>query len=138
MPYAKTTGESMADDDRRKRGMKMFDEVYGGIVPFPPEELHDAFLFNTVDQLFSEVWSRPQMSIRDRRLFVMGIIAAQAEADTFEIQVRAALHKGELSPEDIHELAVILPYYVGYPRGSRMRAVTQKVLGELKKKQAGA
>jgi 4-carboxymuconolactone decarboxylase len=126
----------MSDNERRKRGMTMFDEVYGGIVPFPPEELHDDFLFNTVDQLFAEVWTRPQMSVRDRRLFVMGMIAAQAEADTFEIQVRAALHKGELSPADVHELAVILPYYVGYPRGSRMRAVTQKVLGELKKKQA--
>lgn len=128
----------MSDSERRERGMTMFNEVYGGIVPFPPEELHDDFLFNTVDQLFSEVWSRPTMSIRDRRLFVMGMIAAQAEADTFEIQVRAALHKGELTPEEIHELAVILPYYVGYPRGSRMRAVTQKVLGELKKKQAAA
>jgi 4-carboxymuconolactone decarboxylase len=127
----------MSDSERRVRGMKMFNEVYGGIVPFPAEELHDDFLFNTVDQLFSEVWSRPTMSIRDRRLFVMGMIAAQAEADTFEIQVRAALHKGELTPADIQELAVILPYYVGYPRGSRMRAVTQKVLGELKKKAAG-
>jgi 4-carboxymuconolactone decarboxylase len=126
----------MSDSERRTRGMTMFNEVYGGIVPFPAEELHDDFLFNTVDQLFSEVWSRPQMSIRDRRLFVMGMIAAQAEADTFEIQVRAALHKGELTPADIQELAVILPYYVGYPRGSRMRAVTQKVLGELKKKAA--
>jgi 4-carboxymuconolactone decarboxylase len=124
----------MADDERRKKGLKYFDEVYGGIVPFPPESLHDDFLFNTVDQLFSEVWSRPTMSIRDRRLFVMGIIAAQAEADTFEIQVRAALHKGELTPADIRELAVILPYYVGYPRGSRMRGVTQKVLADVEKK----
>ncbi len=124
----------MSDNERRRLGIKMFDEVYGGIVPLPPKEVHDDFLFNTIDQLFSEVWSRPQMSIRDRRLFVMGIIAAQAEADTFEIQVRAALHKGELSAEDIQELAVILPFYVGYPRGSRMRAVTQKVFGEVKEK----
>ena len=124
----------MSDDERRARGMKMFNEVYGGIVPFPAEHLHDDFLFNTVDQLFSEVWSRTTMSIRDRRLFVMGMIAAQAEADTFEIQVRAALHKGELTPADIRELAVILPYYVGYPRGSRMRGVTQKVLAEVEGK----
>jgi 4-carboxymuconolactone decarboxylase len=126
----------MADDERRKKGMKYFDEVYGGIVPFPAKELHDDFLFNTVDQLFSEVWSRPTMSIRDRRLFVMGMIAAQAEGDTFEIQIRAALHKGELTPDEIRELAVILPYYVGYPRGSRMRAVTQRVLAEIEKKPA--
>jgi 4-carboxymuconolactone decarboxylase len=124
----------MSDSERRKRGMKLFDDVYGGIVPFPPEELHDDFLFNNVDQLFSEVWSRPQMSIRDRRLFVMGMIAAQAEDATFEIQVRAALHKGELTPADIRELVVILPYYVGYPKATRMRYVTQRVLAEVEKK----
>src|SRR5215469_16773569 len=99
----------MSDSERRKRGMTMFNEVYGGIVPFPPEELHDDFLYNNVDQLFAEVWSRPAMSIRDRRLFIMGIICAQAEDATFEIQVRAALHKGELTPSDVRELITILP-----------------------------
>ncbi len=128
----------MTDDERRKRGMKMFDEVYGGVVPFPAKELHDDFLFNNVDQLFSEVWARPQMSIRDRRLFVMGIICAQAEDGTFEIQVRAALHKGELTPDDIRELIVILPYYVGYPRATKMRYVTQRVLAEVEKKAKAA
>ena len=75
---------SEQDDERRARGMKMFDEVYGGIVPFPQPELHDDFLDRNVDQLFAEIWSRPTMSIRDRRLVVIGMIAAQGEADTFE------------------------------------------------------
>ena len=123
----------MADsqDERRKRGMKMFDEVYGGIVPFPPEELHDDFLDRNVDQLFAEIWSRPTMSIRDRRLIVIGMIAAQGEADTFEIQLRAALHKGELTPADLQEIIVLLPYYIGYPKASRLRYVMQKIYKEL-------
>jgi 4-carboxymuconolactone decarboxylase len=123
----------MADDERRRRGMEYFNEVYGGVVPFPPEHLHDDFLFNTVDQLFSEVWARPTMSVRDRRLVLIGVIASQAEADVFEIQIRAALHKGELSRDDVKEITLLLPYYIGYPRASRMRAVTQKIFAEMDK-----
>ena len=33
----------MAGEDRRARGKKMFSEVYGGVVPLPPEE-NDEFL----------------------------------------------------------------------------------------------
>ena len=126
-------GKRVSDAERRQRGMTYFNEVYGGIVPFPPEHLHDDFLFNTVDQLFSEVWSRPGMSIRDRRLVAIGIIASQAEEMTFEIQIRAALHKGELSRDDVKEIVVLLPYYIGYPKASRMRAVTQRIFAEMDK-----
>ncbi len=76
------------------------------------------------------------MSIRDRRLFVMGMIAAQGEPDTFEIQIRSALHKGELTPDHVRELVVLLPFYLGYPLASRMRYVTQRILGEIDR-QAG-
>ncbi len=121
-----------SNDERRQRGIKMFEEVYGGVVPFPPKEYHDDFLFLTIDQLFSEVWSRPEMSVRDRRLVAMGVIAALGEATTFEIQVRAALKKGELSRKQVEELLIFLPYYVGYPRATSMRAVAMKVLAETK------
>ncbi len=126
----------MSDNERRARGMKLFDDVYGGVVPFPPEHLHDDFLFTMVDELFSEVWARPTMSIRDRRLVAIGVIASQGEADTFEIQVRASMHKGELSRDDIKEIVLLLPYYIGYPRASRMRAVTQRIFAELDQKAA--
>lgn len=128
----------MSDDERRARGMQYFNEVYGGIVPFPPEHLHDDFLFNNVDQLFAEIWSRPKMSIRDRRLVLIGVIASQAEEMTFEIQIRAALHKGELTRDDVKEIIVLLPYYIGYPKASKMRAITQRIFAEMDKKAAAA
>ena len=87
------------------------------------------FLFNTIDHLFAEVWSRPGMSIRDRRLVLIGIIAAQAEVETLEIQLRAALHKGELTTDDVREIVVLLPYYIGYPRSSRILLMSQRPPG---------
>jgi len=65
------------------------------------------------------------------RLVVIGMIAAQGEADTFEIQLRAALHKGELTPADIQEIIVLMPYYIGYPKAARLRYVMQKIYKEL-------
>lgn len=123
----------MADSERRTRGKKLFDEVYGGIVPYPAPDKQGDFLFNTIDQLFAEVWSRTTMSIRDRRLVLIGIIAAQAEVETLEIQLRAALHKGELTTEDVREIVVLLPYYIGYPRSSRILLMSQRLLAEIEK-----
>jgi len=78
------------------------------------------------------------MSVRDRRLVTIGIIASQAEETTFEIQIRAALHKGELSREDVQEIVILLPYYIGYPKATRMRAVTQRIFAEMDKAKAAS
>ncbi len=125
--------DATREDGRRARGRQFFDEVYGGIVPYPDKDRQGDFLFNTIDHLFAEVWSRPGMSIRDRRLVLIGIIAAQAEVETLEIQLRAALHKGELTTEDVREIVVLLPYYIGYPRSSRILLMSQRLLAEIEK-----
>jgi 4-carboxymuconolactone decarboxylase len=126
----------MADSERRTRGKKLFDEVYGGIVPYPAPDKQGDFLFNTIDQLFAEVWSRTTMSIRDRRLVLIGAIAAQGEIETLEIQLRAALHKGELTPDEVREIVVLLPHYIGYPKAGKILVMTQRILPDYEQKAA--
>jgi 4-carboxymuconolactone decarboxylase len=115
----------MIDDERRRRGEQVFDAVYGGIVELPPAGERDAFLDTMLGQLFAEVWSRETLSVRDRRLLVMGAIAALGERDLFGFQARAALAKGELTREQIDEVLLTLAQYVGYPRASGLRAVVK-------------
>jgi 4-carboxymuconolactone decarboxylase len=115
----------MIDDERRRRGEQVFDAVYGGIVELPPAGERDAFLDTMLGQLFAEVWSRETLSVRDRRLLVMGAIAALGERDLFGFQARAALAKGELTREQIDEVVLTLAQYVGYPRASGLRAVVK-------------
>jgi 4-carboxymuconolactone decarboxylase len=122
----------MTNDERRARGEEMFHEVYGGIVPLPP--VNDDFLRLLLDQLFAEVWSREALSIRDRRLILVGVLAALGEGETFEIQIRAALTRGELTREQVEEVLIFLPSYVGYPRASRLRAIVQRIFAETKGK----
>ena len=119
------------DSERRKLGLKMFEEVYGGVVPVPPEEYRGAFFWQTIDQLFSETWSRPNMSIRDRRLVALGAVAALGETDMFEIKIRAAIKKGELTKAQVEDLMLFLPAYISYPRTSKILAITQKIFAEM-------
>ena len=123
---------SETDTKRRERGLKMFEEVYGGVVPVPPPEHRGAFFWQTIDQLFSETWSRPNMSIRDRRLVALGAVAALGETEMFEIQLRAAIKKGELTKAQVEDLVLFLPAYISYPRTSRILMIMNKIFAEMK------
>ncbi len=120
------------DEERRALGLKMFEEVYGGVVPVPPPERRGAFFNQTIDQLFAEVWSKPALSIRDRRLVTLGAVAALGEGDMFEIQLRAALTKGEFTRQQVEDLVMFLPAYVGYPRTSKVLAIMYRVFEDMK------
>jgi 4-carboxymuconolactone decarboxylase len=87
-------------------------------------------LEKTVDHLFGEVWSRPGLSIRDRRLLVIGATAALGRADLIEIQVRGALANGELSAEELREAVLQLQYYVGWGNGTALNNGVEAALRE--------
>jgi 4-carboxymuconolactone decarboxylase len=118
----------MTDDERRERGERAFAAVYGGVVELPPPAERDAFLETMLGQLFAEVWSRDVLSVRDRRLLIMGAIAALGERELFGIQARAALAKNELTREQLDEAVLTLVQYVGYPRASGLRAVVKTLV----------
>jgi 4-carboxymuconolactone decarboxylase len=78
--------------------------------------------------LFAEVWGRDVLSIRDRRLLVMGTIAAVGAFDAWAIQARAALKRGELTPEELRETLVMLAPYAGYPNVARLAGRCEEVV----------
>ncbi|MEN3223077.1 MULTISPECIES: carboxymuconolactone decarboxylase family protein [Mycolicibacterium] len=101
-------------------GLKTMDAVYGpGFAESLPDE-RTPMLEMTVDHLFGEVWSRPGLSIRDRRLLVLGATAALGRADLVEIQVRGALANDELSAGELREAVLQLQYYVGWGNGTQL------------------
>ena len=64
------------DTGNRQQGLKVMDEVYGaGFTDTLPRE-YTPVLEKTVEHLFGESWSRPGLSVRDRRLLVIGATAA--------------------------------------------------------------
>ena len=83
--------------DTYERGVAMVTEIYQGEVPALPE---GTIAFNDVmmRSLFAEVWDRDVLSIRDRRLLIMGVIAARGSTDVWKLQAQSALKRGRTIP----------------------------------------
>ena len=119
----------MSHSERRKRGVEMLEEVYAGDVAAPPEG--NVFTDVMLEQVFAEVWSRDVLSIRDRRLLLLGIIAEKGEPMTFGIQVKAALKRGELSAAEVRELLLMIAQYAGYPRAAAIVGIVEQKIAEV-------
>lgn len=115
---------------RRQRGAEMLKKVYAGDLPVPPQGASD-FADLMLEQVFAEVWTRPALSVRDRRLLIMGVIAALGEAEVWRLQVRSALKNGELTAEQAREALIQLAQYAGYPRTAGLVRVTEEAIASV-------
>ena len=120
-------------NEHREKGIEMFNEVYCNDLPQPPETGKDRFFDYMLDTVFGQLWADETLSIRDRRLLLLGAIAAQGEDTTFTIQLRSALKRGEIDEKQVHEIVTFLTAYVGYPRGAKMRMAVQAMLAQMDK-----
>ena len=113
----------------RQKGVDVFNTVYCGDVPCPPEGMMK-FADFMLETLFGTLWADETLSIRDKRLLLIGVIAAQGEDMPLGIQIRSALKRGELNRAQVEAITVFLTQYVGYPRGSKLHMTAQSVLHE--------
>lgn len=107
---------SEAADERRQRGLEAMRKVYGWEVDDGPGD----FFAMTADHLFAEIWTRPGLTNRDRRLLLIGLLVGQGIDDVLGLQIDAALRIGELSPDELREIALFLTHYAGWPRGTKL------------------
>ncbi|KZM68627.1 carboxymuconolactone decarboxylase family protein [Nocardia terpenica] len=124
-----STDEHESAAERRQRGLRKMTEVYGWELPDVP----GAYFAVTVDHLFADIWSRPGLSIRDRRLLLLGALTAQGLFDIAEIQIGAALRNAELDEQQLREIALFLCHYVGWPAGTTLDGVVGKVVARQQK-----
>lgn len=120
------------EEDARTRGLRKMSEVYS--LPMSLEGATGPYLELTVDHLFGDIWSRPELDIRQRRLLTMGVLAALGKDDLMEIQFSSALERGELTGEQLREVVVHLAHYVGWPLTSGLGGLVEKLI----RKQSGA
>ena len=118
------------DDERWERGLQMMRRVYAGDVVTVPKGTMD-FSDLMLEQLFAEVWTREALSVKERRLVIMGVIAALGEKDTWKIQAKAALKNGELDADQLREVVITLAHYAGYPRAAGILLPTEEVIAEV-------
>ena len=122
----------MTDDDRstrRQRGLERMAEVYGWDVADGPGD----FFSMTVEHLFAEVWTRPQMDDRERRLLLIGMAIGAGLEDVAELQIDAGLRLGQLDDDVAREIVIMATHYAGWPRGAKLNSAVETLLARRSK-----
>ncbi|KUI05940.1 carboxymuconolactone decarboxylase family protein [Mycobacterium sp. IS-3022] len=117
-------------DELRRKGLEKMNEVYGW--EMPNVEGNDYFAL-TADHLFGTIWTRPGLSMRDKRIMTLTVVTALGNSDLAEIQANAALANGEITEDELKEMAIFLTHYLGFPLGSKLDGVVSKVVKNRKK-----
>ena len=118
----------MNDQERRALGEKMINDVYAGDVVVPPEGY--AFTDIMLKQLFAELWTRDTLSMRDKRILLLGIIAEKGEPMTFKLQIKASLKRGEINADEAREFLLFIAQYAGYPRAAALLGPVEEAIAE--------
>ena len=116
-------------DELRRKGLAKMNEVYAWEMSDMPGD----FFALTVDHLFGDIWSRPGLSMRDKRLITLSVVIALGLSDLAEIQVNAALENDEMTSEELQEMAIFITHYVGFPLGSGFNGVVERVAAKRRK-----
>ena len=121
----------MTDPGPRERGKQMMRQVYGW--DFEPTK---EFERQTVDHLFGEIWDQGKLTVRDRRLVLIGLAAGSGLEDVAGLQLDAAVEMGELDVDDLRHLVVFLAHYAGWPRAAKLNSEVETLIA--RREQAAA
>ena len=136
----------MNDDERRRAGTRVRRQVLGDAHVDRAEARTNAFTADFQDLItryaWGEIWTRPGLDLRTRRILVIGTLLALGRWEEFEMHVRAALEEGGVPVEHIKEIVLQQAIYCGAPAahaaltraesilsaaaGTRPRRVTRK------------
>lgn len=64
---------------------------------------------------WGEIWTRPGLDIRTRRVLVIGTLIALSRWDEFRMHARAALVEGGFTAADLKEIVLQQAVYCGVP-----------------------
>lgn len=124
----------MDEDARRAAGLEVLARLFGGEPA--PSAASAALMELSTAHLFGEVWTRPGLSLRDRELVTLSVIAALGRERQLRLHLRGALNAG-LSRAEIVEAFTHLAYYAGFPAGFTALAIASEVFDALDAETAG-
>jgi 4-carboxymuconolactone decarboxylase len=112
----------MSVSQRHQQGRRTFSEV----MTFDAPDERSPFAHGLIDFVFSEVWSRPGLSRRDRRFVTLACVAAADALTPLEQHVYAALNSGDLTIVEMRETVLHFAVYAGWPKASRFNIVVDQ------------
>jgi 4-carboxymuconolactone decarboxylase len=121
----------MDDQQRRDAGTNVRRQVLGdahvdgAIAQTTP--LTQEFQDLITRYAWGEIWTRPGLDIRSRRILVIGTMIAIGRWEEFQMHATAAMREGGFTPDDLKEIVLQQAVYCGVPAAHH----ALKVIGEL-------
>jgi 4-carboxymuconolactone decarboxylase len=113
-----------------ERGEAMWERVMGT----PAPSLSDDYGAMTRDHVFGDIWSRPGLDSRSRRVISLTCAAMTGADVALQSHLAAALRTGELTGDELREFGIHLAHYGGWPVSATftmaLRAAEQVVAAE--------
>jgi 4-carboxymuconolactone decarboxylase len=81
---------------------------------------------------WGEIWTRPGLDDRSRRLLAIGTMVALGRWEELRLHVRAGLDHGGLTEDDIKEVLLQQAVYCGVPAANHAFAEVAAILAERK------
>ena len=81
---------------------------------------------------WGHVWSRPDLTKRERSLITLAILAARGRDGELVLHARATANTGA-SPDDIREAMLHVAIYAGVPAANHAIKLVKQVLGDMEK-----
>ena len=127
----------MDERERHAAGMKLRREVLGDdyVDRITTDGANVATEFHDLITRYAwgEIWTRPGLDQRTRRVLVIGTLLALKQWDQFRLHVRGALTEGQFSTGDLQEIVLQQSVYCGAPAAHTAMRITREVLAERNK-----
>ena len=109
----------MDERDRHEHGMAVRREILGAAHVDRAAAGADALTAEFQDLIsryaWGEIWTRPGLDHRTRRVLVLGTLVALGRWEEFRLHARAALEQGGMAPDDLKEIVLQQAIYCGVP-----------------------
>ena len=110
---------SVSPQERRDKGLALYREI----MACDPPAILTPRSATLIDFVYAEIWSRPALSVRDRRIVAL-TCAAGADAHTVVADhFYAALKLGERTIDELHEFVLHFAVYCGWPKAEVVEAI---------------
>ena len=122
----------MDDKERRDAGLTVRRQVLGNAHVDRAVERTTALTAEFQDLItrygWGEIWTRPGLDQRTRRILVLGTLVALGRFEEFRMHARAALSEGGFTAEDLKEVVLQQAIYCGVPAANSAFEILREVL----------
>ena len=87
---------------------------------------------------WDEIWNRPGIPRKTRRILVIGTMVALGRWEEFQLHVRAALASGDMGPDDVKEILLQQAIYCGVPAANTAFKEARAVIDEMAPRKGAA